>query len=461
MRLLTIEAVSAWADANIKIAEQVAKMAIAAANNRVNNIKKKEESRAVVTGDPLALNSRGKLADCLSGDPEECEIYLVEGDSAGGTCKEGRDRNTQAIFPLRGKCVNVLDKTISDVLKNKEYADLLNVLGCGSGKDFDISKLRYHTIVPLCDSDVDGSHIVTLLLTFIWTHARELIIRGHVKIANPPLYRVQLSKDNGLYIQDKPAMNAFLVDSYSNVAKQKGIKFSRNGKFVRSSKTVIPLIEAYCDLLTKTADSIGIHPEILDVMITRHIVADPNEDLNGVLAGFLDRFCSDVINTEDGHLSFIYENPGSVNNNSYCVLLTGGDDNSSDEEVLDAIEMLIRYAETNELRSIKIHDEVEGEGNNLLEMYRTFVFLKETTEKKLTISRFKGLGEMNPDQLWETTLNPETRILTELTCDDFSDEGDTHKIFEKLMSKRTGRAEQRRQIMNDNYPNFDKASLDV
>lgn len=178
---------------NVSIAETLVGRMILAARAREAS---REASKAVKRKSVVShrLNLPGKLADCQSTDPEVSELFVVEGDSAGGTAKQGRDLKTQAIFPIRGKVLNTEELTLGKVVENKELADLIKVLGCGIGKDFDLKKLRYHKVILLMDADVDGYHISTLLLTFFFRHLQELIRRGYVYIAQPPLYRIDVAK---------------------------------------------------------------------------------------------------------------------------------------------------------------------------------------------------------------------------------------------------------------------------
>jgi len=187
-------ALETYLNENKTIAETLVGRMILAARAREAS---REASKAVMRKSAIShrLTLPGKLADCQSTDPSISELFIVEGDSAGGTAKQGRDLKTQAILPIRGKVLNTEELTLAKVVDNKELADLIKVLGCSIGKDFDLNKLRYHKIILLMDADIDGYHISTLLLTFFFRHMPELIRQGHIYIAQPPLYRIELGKD--------------------------------------------------------------------------------------------------------------------------------------------------------------------------------------------------------------------------------------------------------------------------
>jgi len=456
---VTYAALVDWVETNKSEAKKISLMAVASAKNRIKNLKSKEASRAQLTGDAFSMNDSSKLADCISRDPSECEIFIVEGDSAGGTCKDGRDRNTQAIFPLRGKCVNSLDLDLAAVIKNNEYSDLFNVLRCGKGVDFDYEKLRYSKIVLLSDSDVDGSHISTLLATFFWQHMRPLIENGNVFVAKPPLYRVQLNKNDYIYLQDRSELIEFVSDKYSEVAKRLNYRLAEDKgkgyKFVRSPKALLAKLEEFSGEIAETGAAIGIPLDILSRVLEFAKTADLEETLND----FLDSDYTDSLTlNDDGHCSFIFQDEASSKHNSFCTLIAGGEENENDESRIAKLEELLASYTEKKLNKVKVY---KDDSNKLSNMLYAFHDIKDLTDKSITVSRFKGLGEMSADQLWETTMDPETRTLISLEAEDFSDEGFAHEVINLLMTKKTNGPSMRREVMKDNFPEFDKELLDI
>ncbi len=372
----------------------------------------------------------GKLADCQEKDPALSEIFLVEGDSAGGSAKQGRDRRTQAILPLKGKILNVEKARFDKMLQSAEVGTLITALGCGIGRDdFDPDKLRYHRIIIMTDADVDGSHIRTLLLTFFYRQMHELIERGHIYIAQPPLYKIKRGKQE-VYVKDDAELNAYLL----NAAMDKAALHVNpeapplSGVALESLAKEHIAVEGIIARLSSRYDEV-----VLRAISELDEIGDSaTEDLDA-LAAWSERLSARLPKATGDRAE-------DNNVGSYTAELDRGDEDG--EAVRVAITRVqhgigtTRYLPreffgTNEYRhimalAVKINDLLSagsfvkrGEKELAIDSFADAVdWLMLEARRGQSIQRYKGLGEMNPDQLWDTTVNPETRRLMQVKIDD-------------------------------------------
>ena len=435
-------------DRNPSVAKAVIQKAVDAARAREAARKARELTRRKGALD--SSNLPGKLADCQEKDPARAELFLVEGDSAGGSAKQGRDRKTQAILPLKGKILNVEKARFDKILSSEEIKLIISALGTGIGKDeFDISKIRYHKVIIMTDADVDGAHIRTLLLTFFFRWMREVIEKGYLYIAQPPLYKVKVGRQEK-YIKDENQLNEFLVSSFfdkyavkiegeSRVVKSKWIDIIKNTKRVKD----------YLQKLSKKGYRENVVMFLLENEITDESYFTDLSNLPKLKeklekAGFLITEAGQYDNEEGFYLTVSLDNIAFSGNKIGLELMR-----QRDFLVLSSLFRNIKEYFNREIQILKDNEEID-KVNNLFDFADTVDYL---SKKGITVQRYKGLGEMNPEQLWQTTLNPDSRTLLRVTIDDAIE---ADEVFSKLMGDQV---EPRRKFIEE-Y-SLDVVNLDV
>ncbi len=398
---------------------------VEAARAREAARKAREMTRRKGVLDSLGLP--GKLADCQEKDPAQSELYIVEGDSAGGSAKQGRDRKNQAILPLKGKILNVEKARLDRLLSSQEITTLINVLGCGIGKDeYNADKLRYHRIIIMTDADVDGAHIRTLLLTFFYRQMPELIERGHIYIAQPPLYKVKHGKSER-YIKDDHALKEYLL------------KLALEDAELHPAATAKPLNKEALELVAKEyflAEAvIDRMSRLIDPAVLQALLINPEIDLaNEKNAALSARRLNAALSAEGVTLEPKYDEKneryrlvikrtqhGNLHQTSLDMDFVHSGDYEQIKKTAHVLQGLLRegaYVKRGEQR------------HQIRDVKDALSWLLDEVKRGLAIQRYKGLGEMNPVQLWETTMDPQTRRLLRTQIEDAIS---TDEIFTTLM----------------------------
>ncbi|MFO1029358.1 MAG: DNA gyrase subunit B, partial [Acetobacteraceae bacterium] len=421
------DAVAHWFETHPKEAKSIIQKVMDAAAAREAARKARELTRRKGVLDVSTLP--GKLADCQERDPAKCEIFIVEGDSAGGSAKQGRDRKFQAILPLKGKILNVERARFDRMLSSQEIGTLITALGTGIGSGpveqggFDAAKLRYHRIVIMTDADVDGSHIRTLLLTFFFRQMRELIERGHLYIAQPPLYRAKRGNDER-YLKDDGALEAFLLDKALADAR---LTYS-GGRVLEKDELQgeVPLLREACLNLKRLSSVIPV--ALLEQAAIAGVLTSDAARATANAPEFARRLNAVSLPTEQG---WVVSADGGL---SLSRTVRG----VAERYFLDPASL--RSAEARWLtdRMAALAERFAGPATLKLDAREASVAGPATAfdamighgRRGLTIQRFKGLGEMNPDQLWQTTLDPAVRTLLQVKV---GDSEDAAQVFSTLM----------------------------
>jgi len=451
------ERLTEFLEQNPTVARRIVGKSLDAARAREAARKAREIVRKGVLGSTMLP---GKLADCQERDPALSEIYIVEGDSAGGSAKQGRDRKNQAILPLKGKILNVEKARFDKMLAHNEIKSLITALGTGIGKeDFDVTKLRYHKIILMTDADVDGSHIRTLLLTFFFRQMPQLVEAGYVYIAQPPLFKIKKGKKEE-YIKDEGSMVRFLMKQATADMKvstgSKANEVIEGAQLARNLERMVDL-RRYCEKATRRlrGDSHLLETLLVAFGGKKGVLRGEgatlkrtfqDADMMAEVEGVLDKAGYKTELTEDEEHG-LWEIETTTNSG---VAVTIDYNFASYVEFQKAIELFTK------LEDRLTPPFVAGENGSSEEIPTREALLDRvlaSAKKDLTIQRYKGLGEMNPEQLWETTMNPDTRTLLQVRIDDAVE---TDEIFTVLMGDQV---EPRRKFIEDNA--LDVRNLDI
>ena len=410
------EALGSFMEENPPVANKIIEKAVLAARAREAARKARELTRRKGALEGASLP--GKLADCQETDASLCEVYLVEGDSAGGSAKQGRDRRFQAILPLKGKILNVEKARLDKALSNEEIRTIITAIGCGIGEEFDIAKIRYHKIIIMCDADVDGSHIRTLILTLFYRQMPALIENGHVYIAQPPLYKIKRGKREE-YIQTEDEYNNLLFELGTDGMTLVRVK----DKHQFTDKQLKAVLDALIEL-----EGYGNAIERSGANLSKYITLRHKKTKKLPLYMVKVEGVSQFLYNDD-ELSKYVGDDNTGKNKDYIEFYEAREI----EKIVDKIDKLgldmdeydapeegatekksSKKESSKPVYTIKTEKETKG----LFSLKEVLQFVKSVGKEGMSIQRYKGLGEMNPVQLWETTMDPEKRTLLKVMLED-------------------------------------------
>lgn len=398
----TYEILSKYFEENPLEAKAIVQKALMAARGREAAKKARELTRRK---DSMSVGTLpGKLADCQSKDASICELYLVEGDSAGGSAKMGRDRVFQAILPLKGKILNVEKARLEKILKSDEITNMITAMGCGIGEEYNEDKLRYHKIIIMTDADVDGSHIQTLLLTFFFRYFRDIVEKGYLYLAQPPLYRYAKGKKTEIYFKDDKDMNEYLIKNgvesleVESVGHNDLVAFFKMVDHYQSSLEALERRYSLVNLIRyfiENPDIVGLDNQAMF------------EEIKKFLASINNNILTHTIDEENIHLFVQTED--------------GMEELIVNDELFSAPHFVEAQYVYNKIKEWDLDFD-----KDIIEVLED---VKDYAKKGAYIQRYKGLGEMNPEQLWETTMTPENRVLLQVTIEDAEIASESFTLF--------------------------------